>query len=556
VARVCVIGIDGATFDLIRPLAAAGKLPALSRLLEEGASGPLLTVPQLNSAAAWSSFITGTNPGKHGIFDFYQTIAGSYRILFRSGGDREGESLWGRLSQEGRRVGVINVPMTFPAEPVNGLLIAGLDAPGVRSAGFAHPPSIMQELTRQVGPYVLLPGLVGYMLAGKEQEGLEQLERCLVRRLEAAEHLMRAHEWDFFMVVFSAIDSVQHCFWKYMDPAFPGPTEEERAQFSGAIERFYCLMDDAVARLRAALPDGTALVVMSDHGAGPRHLAARELNPWLESLGLLRPRPPRGGWRKAVGAVVKGAYARLERIPSRGLKEFLVRVAPGLRDRVRSRLVTADIDWSHTKAYADPVASTIRLNQAGREPAGTVQPGAESAEVLEFISRSLLECTDAATGERAVEAVLQREEAYWGPHVGEAPDLTIQWNRRVPVGRLSGSPKSAGDFPTGQFRAISGDHRPEGVLMMAGNGILPGRALEGASIMDLFPTILRLMGVSIPEGLDGQILEAALSGDLPEAASHPPDRPRPGPSAREKPRYTVEEEEAVRERLRGLGYLE
>ncbi len=434
-----MIGIDGATFDLIRPLAAAGKLPALSRVMEEGTSGPLLTVPQLNSAAAWSSFITGTNPGKHGIFDFHQTIAGSYRIRFLNGGDRDGESLWGWLSREGRRTGVINVPMTFPAESVNGFLIAGLDAPGIKSSGFASPPSIVQELAREVGPYILLPGLVGYMLAGKEQKGLEQLERCLVGRREAAEHLIRTREWDFFMVVFNAIDSVQHCFWKYMDPDFPGPTERERAQFGGAIEHFYCLMDEAVAKLRAALPDDTALVIMSDHGAGPRHLAARELNPWLESLGLLRFEPPRGEWRKAIGALVRGAYARLERIPARGMKEFLVRVAPGLRDRVRSRLLTSDIDWTHTKACADPVGSTIRLNQVGREPDGTLQPGAESEEVLDFISRSLLECTDAATGERAVEAVLRREEAYWGPHVGEAPELTIQWNRRVPVGRLAPS---------------------------------------------------------------------------------------------------------------------
>ena len=152
--------------------------------------------------------------------------------------------------------------------------------------------------------------------------------------------------------------------------------------------------------------------------------------------------------------------------------------------------------------------------------------------------------------------MLRREEAYWGPHVGAAPELTIQWNRRVPVGRLTASAKSAGDFPTGQFRAISGDHRPEGVLMMAGTGILPGQTLEGASIMDLFPTILRLMGVSIPEGLDGKSLDEALSSDLPPAPGSPPDRSRPGPSDPEKPRYTVEEEEAVRERLRGLGYIE
>ncbi|UCC68526.1 MAG: alkaline phosphatase family protein, partial [Armatimonadota bacterium] len=328
--KVCVIGIDGATFDLMRPLAASGKLPALSRIMEEGASGPLLTVPSLNSAAAWTSFLTGTNPGRHRLFDFYQQVPNSYRIRFLNGADRDGESLWSLLTREGRKVGVINVPMTFPAEAVNGFLIGGLDAPGIKSPGFAHPPEIMQELRREVGRYILLPGMVGYMLAGREQEGLDRLEECLVRRLAAAKHLIRTREWDFFMVVFNAVDSVQHCFWKYMDPDFAGPTEEERSRFGDAISHFYHLADDAIAELRAEMPDDTTLIVMSDHGAGPRHLAARQLNPWLESIGLLRFQPPGGGWRNALTALMRAAYARLEKTPARGLKELLVRIAPGL----------------------------------------------------------------------------------------------------------------------------------------------------------------------------------------------------------------------------------
>jgi predicted AlkP superfamily phosphohydrolase/phosphomutase len=397
--------------------------------------------------------------------------------------------------------------------------------------------------------------MVGYMLASREAEGLQRLEECTRLRLASTLHLMRSREWDFFMVVFSAVDSVQHCFWKYMDPHSSGPTEEERRRFGDAIPRTYEALDEAVGQIREALPQDTTLIVMSDHGAGPRHLAARQLNPWLQSIGLLRFAPPRRGWRSALTAAARAAYTRLERIPARGLKEFLVRIAPGIRDRVRSDLMVAGIDWANTQAFADPVGSTIRLNLAGRDPWGTVSPGRESEELIALITQRLLDCTDAATGEAAVETVLRREEAYQGPYVAEAPELTIQWNRRMPVDRLASPLADAGDFPVEQFRAISGDHRPEGILLMAGPGIAPGHAIEGASIMDLFPTILGLLQVPIPVGLDGQVLSAAFADELPHTTAVGADRPDDAASS-DRHRYTSEEEEEIRQRLRGLGYLE
>jgi predicted AlkP superfamily phosphohydrolase/phosphomutase len=218
--------------------------------------------------------------------------------------------------------------------------------------------------------------------------------------------------------------------------------------------------------------------------------------------------------------------------------------------------MVAGIDWAHTQAFADPVGSTIRLNVAGREPSGTVAPGRETEELLALISQRLLECTDATTGEPAVEAVLRREEVYRGPYVSQAPELTIQWNRRVAVGRLAPSVPGAGDYPTEQFRAISGDHRPEGILMMAGPGIAPARAIAGAAIADVFPTILTLLGIGVPADVDGKVLSEALECGVPGS---PPVRASDSPQAPASPgrhEYTSDEEEEIRERLRGLGYLE
>ena len=166
--RLLIIGLDGATFDLIRPWAAAGKLPNIARLMETGVSAPLRSVPNQNSAPAWSSYATGKNPGKHGIFYFDERIEGTYNKRYLNGGFRQGESWWMIASRYGKVVGVINVPMSFPAEPVKGVMLAGLDAPSVDSPGFGYPPELMRELQTNVGEYTIEPGLPSYMKMGRK----------------------------------------------------------------------------------------------------------------------------------------------------------------------------------------------------------------------------------------------------------------------------------------------------------------------------------------------------------------------------------------------------
>jgi predicted AlkP superfamily phosphohydrolase/phosphomutase len=107
--RAFVIGIDGGSPQLIDAWAAEGKLPAFARLMREGVFGPLESVPNMRSAAAWTSFMTGRNPGRHGIYEFYEYTPDLQKIRFLKGGDRDGATLWGLLSAAGRKVGVINV---------------------------------------------------------------------------------------------------------------------------------------------------------------------------------------------------------------------------------------------------------------------------------------------------------------------------------------------------------------------------------------------------------------------------------------------------------------
>jgi predicted AlkP superfamily phosphohydrolase/phosphomutase len=146
--RVLIVGLDGATFDLMLPWIEEGCLPNLARILRSGSKSPLeSTIPPI-TPCAWSSFMTGKNPGKHGLFDFIEPH-GEHGFRFTNASFRDGETLWGCLSRHGRRVGVVNVPMTFPPEPVNGFLISGLDTPHELSP-FMYPVEIRSDL-KQAG---------------------------------------------------------------------------------------------------------------------------------------------------------------------------------------------------------------------------------------------------------------------------------------------------------------------------------------------------------------------------------------------------------------------
>ena len=129
ISPLLVLGLDGATFDVIHPMIAAGKLPNLARFMNEGAFAPLRSTAPPVTFPAWSSFMTGLEPGRHGLYDFTQKIAGAYRIRFANAGDRKGSSLFGRISNAGGRVLVLGIPATYPPEAVNGLLVPGFDAP-------------------------------------------------------------------------------------------------------------------------------------------------------------------------------------------------------------------------------------------------------------------------------------------------------------------------------------------------------------------------------------------------------------------------------------------
>jgi predicted AlkP superfamily phosphohydrolase/phosphomutase len=556
--KVIVIGLDGATFDLIGPWASEGKLPAFSQLMSEGVSGELESVPNQRSAAAWTSFMTGKNPGKHGIYEFYEYLPSSYNIRFINSRQRYGESLWRILSQFDKKVGVVNVPMTYPAERVNGFMIAGLDSPSVKSEGFTYPAMLYDTLHQKVGDYILEPGLTGAIVAGKVEEAIDLIKTELDQKIRTSRYLMANQAWDFFMVVFRSLDAVQHCFWKYMDPMHPGFQLTESRLYGDTILNTYQIIDGFLKELTASLDGDTTLVIMSDHGFGQKHPASNQLNQWLENKNLLT-------YTRASNSpgLLGKLYKEVVGKTPRKTKEWLWKSFPSLRNNVQSRLCFANIDWSKTRAYSDSLFPNIRINLKGRELHGIVEPGEEYEGLLRELISGLMDLREVNHNEKIVDKVFRREEIYHGDYTDMAPDLLIRWREDIPISGIKLNNHHhlepfTSPIPGEDYRVISGDHHLNGIFLAHGKNTRKGIKIGGANIMDLAPTILSLMGIPVPDDMDGKVLNSifndSVSGSLPLSYDRKTyDRGETlSPEFKE---YTEEEARQIESRLKSLGYI-
>ncbi|MCC7355272.1 MAG: alkaline phosphatase family protein [Anaerolineae bacterium] len=552
--RVLVIGLDGATLDLARPWAEAGLLPTFRRLLQEGAWGELTTVIPPITGPAWSSFLTGMNPGKHGLYDFMRLAPGTYDIQPVNATLRAGESLWSRLSRAGKQVIVLNVPAIYPPEPVNGVLVTGMMTPP-QAPVFTYPTELGQELRDAPGGYDIWPAEV-FHPQGRERRMIAALSRLTAQTERALDILQRrVPDWDFCMAVFMATDTVQHFAWHFMDATHSRHPAHAPADLRDAILRAYQEMDAVLARLLNQVDERTLLIVMSDHGFGPLEKYLY-VNAWLLETRFLRLRNHpvtrlkyllnRAGFTPIL------AYNLLMRL---GLGAQIGRTVRARKGQVRRGLGALflsfdDVDWPRTRAYSLGNVGPIYVNLRGREPQGIVEPGAKYERAISDLVAALDAWRDPTTGQKIVGHVYRREELFHGERAAYAPDLFV-----MPAD-LRYQAFGEYQFPSrawlGRAHDRSGAHRLNGLAMLAGAGARRGLRLDGASIMDLAPTILAALGLPIPLEMDGRVLsEAFAEGFLaPVMASE-----AESPAAREEATLTADEDAAVRAHLKGLGYL-
>jgi predicted AlkP superfamily phosphohydrolase/phosphomutase len=371
---------------------------------------------------------------------------------------------------------------------------------------------------------------------------------------------MQEWDWDLFMVVFRNSDEVTHFMWRYTDcshPLYPG-----EGPYQDAILQYYQRVDEWIAEMYEAAGPGTALLVVSDHGAGPLYKDVF-LNEWLRQEGFLRVRAHQG-LLHLLTAALRGTGLTRSSMGATLSKLGLHRVRATLGQALESRLslipnderprLDEAVDWSRTQAYSTGYIGQIYINLKGREPQGIVAPGGEYEALRGQLISRLYELRDPEDGGRVVDAVRKREEMYDGPYAGAGADLLVSMRGLSYITRDGYELATGGSIFSSPMNHESGGHRPQGVLMALGPTIAPGTTVASARIVDAMPSILHMLGCVVPRNLDGRTIpELFPPGHL---AEHPPqyaELPRQVGLAENL--WSEEEEREVMERLRRLGYL-
>jgi predicted AlkP superfamily phosphohydrolase/phosphomutase len=475
--KLLVIGIDGGTLDVILPMIKNHKLPTFKKLIKNGSWGKLLsTVPPV-TAPAWTSFITGTNPGKHGVFYFFNNEADNKKSVV-SFNSIKTKPFWRNLNENEIKVGLVNIPITYPPDQVDGFIISGMLVPP-KATDYVYPHSIFSKLD---GYKVDLDGLMaqnewraGTLAKENGDKFLKNVFNLTKSRAENTLKLMKEEPWDFFMVVFTGSDRICHFFWE---------DHSGKKNFSHLVEAYYILLDSVIARLINEAGEDSIKLLMSDHGFGAapkRILNLYELSKQLE-LDLTNFH----FWKRYLKDRV---FAKLLKTPKLDTTELLEK------------------DKNIIHFYP------IYANFFGISINKKIEKNSKNFAFIKIkkkITEKLKRLKDPITGKKIVQRIMPRESVYTGPFAEQAPDFIVQLDYDYIIKFHPIRKKLIYDI---ENRAKTGEHRLEGLFIASGPNIESKKLRRDIFIQDVTPTILYLMNSSIPNRYDGRLIDEMFSPD-------------------------------------------
>ena len=463
--KVFILGIDGATLDLIEPWSKQGKLPTFRKLIKEGCYGNCLSTVHPLTPQAWASFLTGKNPGKHGLYDFGVRKKGSYGLRLTDSRDRKAPALWDYINAYGLKAGIVNVPLTYPPEGLNGFMVSGMHSPSLREAVF--PGNLFEKITSRFPDYeidVMSQWFDSYDIF------LEKLNQMMDVRAEMGLHLYTKYKPHLFCMVLVGVDRAQHALWGQMANPLEGK-EKNHWKYSQAVCRIYQRIDHYLNTIIELIDKDTVLIIMSDHG---------------------------------FGSLKKDVYLNRYLIQNGFMKLNNNKQPFDIGNPFQN------VNWKKTQAYSYGLFGNIYINLKNREPLGIVERGNNYENVIKSLTEALAQLTDPDDGKKVVTKIYRREEVYHGPFVDDAPDLLINMRNYSYITR-GGYEFDGDDIFSKPKINHSGNHRLNGVAFFYGNNIKNGFRFPDIQITDFCPTILSILEIPVPEDLDGRVVNGVFN---------------------------------------------
>lgn len=534
-----IFGIDGGTWTVLKMAMEGGYMPFLKELVDSGASGILESTMPAITPAAWGSFQTGTNCGKTGVFDFAYWDKFSKKPHYVSS-ETLPVTIWEMASTVGKRVGVVNVPMTYPPRKINGCVITGIMTPSLKS-DFTFPQELKESLLESVPDYHIFS--LKSATEGSPHDNFESFVQQMVEiadnRTKAALFLLAKEKFDLFMLHYQTTDIIQHVMWGYMDKDH-SLYDPDKCEYIFKI--FYKFLDEKIELVcdTFAKQNGNDFLTLlvSDHGQ-EAHNKRVNLGNWLCEQGLLKIHPvsKKRSWLKKVTSVLKVGKLLRNFVSEESVKKL----------EQSAGLNFGQVDWPRSKAFS-----------FGRSGEGFIylfnENDQENKSIKDDIISGLKRLIDTETGENVVKNIFRKEDIYSGSFMDRIPDLIIE-----PVSGYSFTGLSQGN--KGLFYKVEtatdfhiGKHHKNGIIVANGKDVKKSDAIF-SRIIDIVPTLLYYLQLPIQDDLDGTVVFELFNDEFKKLNVMQESKIYKTAGDGNKTDYSKSEELEIEQRLKDLGYI-
>jgi len=510
--KVLVIGLDGGTWNIIKPLVKKGKLPTIAKLMESGCYGDLeSSIPHV-TFPAWKCYSTGKNPGKLGVYWWIDLDTKSKKLIVNSSNSFKSLEIWDYLGAYGIKCGVIGMPTTYPPKKVSGFMVSEFNP---SDSEYTYPRELENELKNK---FEFIAEFSDYHGEDKRKM-IEDRIRIMKQRFDATRYLAKKFNPGFLNLTIFHIDNIQHFYWKYMENNDPA--------FGEVIENSWVFIDSELEMLLEEF-DPTHVIVLSDHGFTSLK-AIFNLQMWLISKGYLILESKFLRLLNKIGLLTQVASI---------VKRIIMRRSDGKKNS-KALIATTNvfldlIDWENSKVVALG-EGLLYINK------NTFKNSNKFEIFHKKLIKELLEIKNPKIDEFIVKNVFRREEIYNGEYTHFAPDLAILPNEGYEI-ISAGLSKKLWEFNPKE-EGWSATHKLHGIFIAYGKDIKRGHEIKGAKIYDIAPTILHIFGLPIPKDIDGRVLRGIFEEDseLNREAVYV-----------DSSYYEESEEERIRERIKEL----
>lgn len=508
--KLFVLGLDGASFRLIYQFVNEDKLPNFKKLIREGMFKKLKTTNPPHTAPGWTSAFTGVQPGKHGIYQFWDTQSPDYFGEYMGSNQVGVPTVWEILNQFSYRTIMVNIPMTYPPKEVNGTMISW---PLSNTLRYAYPKDVLFKVAKAGGHYA---SDINVMFDNNLEYISEAIE-VTKKRVKTVEYFLKNEEWDLFISVFTEIDRISHYYWSFMDESSPvyNPNVEEKYKL--AIENIYRETDLALGKILEMLPDDATLMLLSDHG-----FTVGQVDFYVQTF------------------LMNHSLLAVKEVDRESVKDYSWFYMEEAGKKY-------EVDWNQTTAYmASPGSYGVNINLKGRQKQGIIEQD-QYEEERDKIIALLKTIIHPVKKTPMFREVLIREEVYAGKSLHMAPDIIMvpyeystMVHHKIDPDKIFGKPEQKGMHDTDAIFGLYGQNAPQ-------------YKFGEIALEDIAPTILNLFSIKTPAYMDGESI-IQLSDEGEEWKEFEMSDASLGECKEEKA-YTSEESQEVAEKLRTLGYL-